>query len=122
MRGIDEIFSNSEEMSMEEKLDAITKLSEMRARGAVIEVMGVAIEISPVGVDAHANVNSTLAKRFGLEKTFQDFAKEITPILEKYSKIVSEKYREDFKSFVRGGMTPGRMPDFLIELLKRMIE
>lgn len=103
MRGIDEVFGSSKEMSVEEKIGVIAKLSEMRAKGAICEVMGVAIEISPVGVDAHAKVDGALIERFGLEKEFQNFIEDITPIMEKYSKIVSEKYKEDFKKFVRGG-------------------
>lgn len=104
MRGIDEIFGKStKEMSTEEKLDIITQLSEMRAKGTVANVMGVAIEISPIGVDAHATVNGALIEKFGLENELQDFIKEVEPIMEKYSKIVSAKYRADFEKFVRGG-------------------
>ncbi len=105
MRGIDEIFSNSsKEMSVEEKLAVIAGLGAERARGNSIDVMSASISVSPIGVDVHAAGNATLIERFGLEKEFQDFAKEVSPIAEKFAKVVSEKYRADFEKFVRGGV------------------
>lgn len=79
------------------------KLGMFRATGNTEDVMGVAISISPIGVDAHAILSEALIERFGLEKEVEQFLKEIIPIMEKYFKIVSEKYRADFEKFVRGG-------------------
>ncbi len=103
MRDIEQIFRDSAKISAEEKVRIVEKLGMFRANGATEDVMGVAISISPIGVDAHAILSGALIERFGLEKEVEQFLKEIIPIMEKYSKIVSEKYRADFEKFVHGG-------------------
>lgn len=103
MRNLEEIFRSDKEMSTDEKLKVITELSMMKAAGQTIDVMGIAVSVSPIGVDAHATGSNSMIERLGLEKEFGEFIKEVTPIAEKYSRIVSKKYRADFEKFVRGG-------------------
>lgn len=102
MRDIEQIFRDSAKISAEEKARIVEKLGMFRATGNTEDVMGVAISVSPIGVDAHAILSGALIERFGLEKEVEQFLKEIIPIMEKYSKIVSEKYWADFEKFVRG--------------------
>lgn len=103
MRDIEQIFRDGAKMSAEEKLNTIAKLSMLKATGNTADVMGVAISISPIGVDTHAILSGSLIERLGLEKEVEQFLEELTPIMEKYSKIVSERYRADFEKFIRGG-------------------
>ena len=80
--------------------------------------MGVAISISPIGVDAHAILSGSLIERLGLEKEVEQFLEELTPIMEKYSKIVSERYRADFEKFIRGGERESdRVRDAMLSIL-----
>lgn len=118
MRDIEQIFRDGEKMSAEEKLNTIAKLSMLKATGNTADVMGVAISISPIGVDAHAILSGSLIERLGLEKEVEHFLEELTPIMEKYSKIVSERYRADFEKFVRGAERESdRVRDAMLNIL-----
>lgn len=119
MRDIEQIFRDGAKMSAEEKLNTIAKLSMLKATGNTADVMGVAISISPIGVDAHAILSGSLIERLGLEKEVEQFLEELTPIMEKYSKIVSERYRADFEKFVRGGAEreSDRVRDAMLSIL-----
>ena len=118
MRDIEQIFRDGAKMSAEEKLNTIAKLSMLKATGNTADVMGVAISISPIGVDAHAILSGSLIERLGLEKEVEQFLEELTPIMEKYSKIVSERYRADIEKYIRGGERESdRVRDAMLSIL-----